>query len=104
MGVSFFMFSVGAGPGIAAFQLITPGNIRAQVGAICQFSSNVIAFTLGPLFVALFTDYVFKDPLALKYSMSCVAAIFGPLAIFTVWQGLKPYSRSIDLISKETAA
>jgi MFS family permease len=104
MSVSFFMFSVGAGPGIAAFQLITPGNIRAQVGAICQFSSNVIAFTLGPLFVALFTDYVFKDPLALKYSMSCVAAIFGPIAIFTVWQGLKPYSRSIERMNDEMAA
>ena len=93
-GLSIFVATLGFGPGVAAFQVITPNAMRAQVSSVSQFSTNVIAFALSPLLVALFTDYLFDDPSDLKYSMSLNAAILGPLAILIVWQGLKPYARS----------
>jgi MFS family permease len=99
--ISYFFFSIGVGPSIAAFQLMTPSTIRAQIGAVSQFGSNVIAFTLAPLIVALFTDFVFKDPMLLKYSMACSAAILGPVAILIVWQGLGAYTRTLDRFAKE---
>jgi MFS family permease len=95
MTISFFGFSFGVGPSIAAFQLMTPSDIRSQVGAISQLGSNVIAFTLAPLFVALITDYVFRDPQMLKYSMATCASILSPIALLIVWQGLKPYDEAM---------
>lgn len=95
-GITIFVAGVKGGPGIAAMQLITPNRMRAQVGAVSLFSANVIAFALGPLIVALFTDYLFSDPRDLKYSMSLAAAVLGPPAILIVWQGIKPYARSYE--------
>src|SRR5690606_36913183 len=94
--VTLFLSGVGGGPAIAAAQIITPNRMRAQVSAVSLFSSNVIAFAVGPLIVALFTDYLFSDPADLKYSMALAAAVLGPPAIFIVWQGVKPYARSFD--------
>ncbi len=42
--ISYFFFSLGVGPNVAAFQLMTPSNIRSQIGSLSQFGSNVIAF------------------------------------------------------------
>lgn len=93
-GIATFVGTLGFGPGVAAFQIITPNVMRAQVSSVHQFSSNVIAFMLSPLIVALFTDYLFHDEGALKYSMALNAVIMGSLAILVTWQGLKPYARS----------
>ncbi|MEI9851536.1 MAG: MFS transporter [Sphingomonas sp.] len=90
--VAVFVGTLGFGPGVAAFQVITPGKMRAQVSSLAQFSTNVIAFALSPLIVALFTDYLFRDPSALKYSMALSAGLMGFLAILVTWQGLGPYA------------
>lgn len=99
--LNVFISSLGVGPATAAAQLITPNQMRAQIGAVKQFSSNVIAFALGPLIVALFTDYLFNDPGDLKYSMSLAAVVLGPLALLIVWQGLKTYARSYERTAAE---
>jgi MFS family permease len=92
-GLTIFLTGIKGGPGIAALQLVTPNRMRGQVGAVSLFTANVIAFALGPLIVALFTDYLFSDPGDLKYSMSLAAAVLGPPAILIVWQGIGPYAR-----------
>ena len=99
--VSLFLASVGTGPAVAAFQVITPNQMRAQVSSVSQFSTNVLAFALGPLIVALFTDYLFNDPGDLKYSMALSTGIMGPLTILVVAQGLKPYARSYERTALE---
>lgn len=93
-GLSIFVSSLGIGPATAAFQLITPNRMRAQVSALYMFSMNVFAFAMGPLIIALFTDYLFRDPQDLNYSLSLTAATLGPIAVLLVWQGLKPYAHS----------
>jgi MFS family permease len=98
-----FVGTVGFGPSIAAFQVITPNRMRAQVGALTQFCNNVIAFALSPVIVALFTDYLFRDEGALKYSMMLNAAIMGTFAIIIVIQGMKPYARSYERAVREFA-
>jgi MFS family permease len=94
--VSFFLASTGQGPAIATFQLITPNTMRAQVSSITQFCSNVLAYLLGPLIIALFTDYIFGSPNQLHLSMALSTAVLGPLAILCVWQGMKPYQRAYE--------
>jgi len=75
--------------------------MRAQVSSVSQFCTNVLAFAIGPLLVAVLTDYLFGDPQMLKYSISLSTALLGPLTILLTWQGLKPYARSFDRIARE---
>jgi MFS family permease len=96
-----FCAAFGTGPAIAAFQIITPNAMRAQVSSVSQFSTNVFAFAFGPLVVALFTDYLFHDPQQLKYSMSLSAAILGPITLAIVGLGLKSYARSYERAVRE---
>ena len=93
--------ALGSGPAIAAFQLITPNVMRAQVSSVSQFCTNVLAFAIGPLLVAIFTDYVFQDQQMLKYSIALSTAILGPITILVTWQGLKPYARTFERMSAE---
>jgi len=102
-GLASFVGTVGFGPGIAAFQLITPNRMRGQVGSLTQFCNNVIAFAVSPLIVALFTDYLFHDASALKYSMMLNAIIMGTLSVLVIWQGLGPYARSYERAVREFA-
>jgi hypothetical protein len=99
--LAVFIGALGFGPGVASFQVITPNRMRAQVSSLSQFSTNVIAFALSPLIVALFTDYLFRDPQALKYSMSLSALTMGVLALMVTTQGLKPYARSYERAVRE---
>lgn len=99
--LSIFISTLGIGPSIAAFQVITPNPMRAQVSAVSQFSTNVLAFAAGPLIVALFTDYLFHDPSQLRYSMALSTAVLGPLAILCVWQGRRPYARAYERAARE---
>lgn len=98
-----FVGTLGFGPSIAAFQLITPNRMRAQVGSLTQFCNNVIAFAISPIIVALFTDYLFRDESALRYSMVLNAAIMGTLSLLIVWQGLKPYARAYERAVRDFA-
>ncbi len=91
-----FIGALGFGPSVAAFQTITPNRMRGQMGALVQFCNNVIAASVSPIVVALFTDYLFRDPMDLGYSMALNAAIFGTLGIIAIAQGLKPYVRSYE--------
>ncbi len=96
-----FVGMIGFGPSVAAFQVITPNHMRGQIGALTQFSNHVIAFGLSPLIVALFTDYLFRDEAALKYSMALNAIIMGTISLFVIGQGLKPYARSVERAKRD---
>lgn len=98
-----FVGTLGFGPSIAAFQLVTPNRMRGQLGALTQFCNNVIAFALSPIIVALFTDYIFRDEGALKYSMVLNATLMGALSLLVVGQGLRPYARSYERALREFA-
>ena len=101
--LSGFIGALGFGPAVAAFQTITPNRMRGQMGALVQFMNNVIAASLSPIIVALFTDYLFRDPKDLGWSMSLNAAIFGIIGVIAIAQGLKPYQRSYERALREFA-
>jgi MFS family permease len=94
-GMTFFVAMLGVGPANAAVQMITPNQMRGQMRAAYQFVFNVVGFGAGPFIVALFTDYIFGDDAALRYSLATVAAIIGPLAAILTWYGMKPYAACV---------
>ena len=67
-----FLSGLPLGVAMAAVHEITPNRLRAQAVAIYLFAINIVGLGTGPTIVALLTDYVFGDPLALRYSLAVV--------------------------------
>jgi MFS family permease len=93
--ISLFFISLTPAPLNAAFQIITPNQMRGQVTAIYMFVFNVIGVGLGPTIVAVFTNYVFRDEQLIGYSLALTGLILGPLGTIAIWRAMKPYGRSV---------
>ena len=94
-----FLLNAFFGVSIAALQLVTPNEMRAQISALFLFSTNMIGTTLGPAIVAITTDMYFADDAALRYSLVVVAAVVLPLAVLVAGFSLKPYREALNAIS-----
>jgi MFS transporter, Spinster family, sphingosine-1-phosphate transporter len=74
-----------------ACQLATPPQLRGLASSLYTFAAQLLGYAIGPLLIALMTEYVFRNPLMVGYSIQIVCAtasvLFGLLAV-TVW---KPY-------------
>ncbi len=75
----------------AALMMIVPNQMRAQTTALYYFVTNVLGLTLGSTAIALVTDYVFKDDLALRYSISWVSGTTGVIALVLLLYNLAHY-------------
>ena len=80
----------------AAIQEITPNQMRGQVAAIFLFFINLTGIGFGPTVVAFFTDMVFHDDNAIRYSLSILVAIGVPLAILILGLGMKSYRKTLQ--------
>ncbi|TNF32906.1 MAG: MFS transporter [Gammaproteobacteria bacterium] len=86
-----FLLSAYFGVSIAAFQSVTPNDMRAQVSAVLLFVTNLAGLALGPAMVAALTDFVFAEQAALRYSLAILGAIMAPLAALLLWLSLPAY-------------
>jgi MFS family permease len=93
----FSAFPFGAAQ--AALQEMSSGAFRARITAGYLFVNNLIGFTLGPWLVAVFTDYVFRDELAVGYSILIVAAIGHLSASALLGSGGVAYGRAVTAAS-----
>lgn len=80
----------------AGLMMIVPNQLRAQTTAIYYFIMNVLGLTLGPLCIALMTDYVYGDPAALRYSIAWVSGLTGIIAIGLLLVNVPHFRRSIE--------
>lgn len=83
-----------AAPMLAAMQIVTPNELRAQVNALYMLTVSVLGQGLGPTVVALITDYVFQSEADLRYAMVLAAAVANPIALGLIWMSVKPYGRA----------
>ncbi len=63
------------GAASAAVAEAMPPRMRGQGSAVYQLIVNLVAGVLGPTAVALLTDKVFGDPLAVRYSLAILAVV-----------------------------
>ena len=82
--------------GGAALMLVTPNQLRGQATAMYYFIISLAGLTLGPTSVALFTDYVFRDEAALRYSMAIIGFCAPLLSVICAFVMRRSYRRSID--------
>lgn len=86
------------GVAMAGLQLMTPSRMRAQTSALLLFMANLFGLALGGSFVAFFTDFVFADDGALRYSLATVSGICYPLTAIVVAWGLKYYRAALKVV------
>jgi MFS family permease len=95
ISMAIFLHYAHFGVSVAALQIITPNQMRGQVGALMLFMSNIMGLALGGSFVAFFTDFVFVDDLALSRSIATISGIFYPVAAMLIYWGLSAYRTAL---------
>jgi MFS family permease len=104
LALATFTSSLHGGVAGAALQLITPNELRGQMTAVYFFIANLVGLGLGPTAVALITDFVLVDPLALGASIGLLAVISGPVSVVLLATGLPFYRRSAERLASLTRA
>lgn len=101
-GIAAFVLcaSLPYGCAAAAFQEITPNQMRGQVTAVYFFVLNLAGIGLGPTVVAMFTENVFQDLAAVKYSIASTVALGAPLSAILLWMSLRHYRNVLAAASK----
>jgi MFS family permease len=90
--LTVFSLSIAQSAAPALIQAVVPNRMRGQAIAVYLLLAGLLGIGLGPTAVALVTDYAFRDPQALGYSLALTA---GPAAFFGLWligSGLTPYA------------
>ncbi len=90
----FVSFVWGLAP--AALQEIMPNQMRGQATAVYTGVLNLVGLGLGPTSVALMTDFVFRNPDALNFSIATIAPAAALLSALLFRIGCVPYIRTLD--------
>jgi MFS family permease len=98
-GLFVFAGSLPFGCAAAAFQDLTPNQMRAQVTAIYFLLLNLAGIGLGPTVVALISEQGFGSDLAIGKALAIVAAVFAPLAAICLALARAPYRRHVIVAS-----
>ena len=77
---AFFIASP-MGASTSAIQQLMPNQVRALASSIFLFLINIIGLGGGPFLVGFFTDAVFNDESAIRYSLATTIAIGGTGAL-----------------------
>jgi MFS family permease len=100
MFLNVFTVAMPFGIAPAAIQEIMPNAMRGQASAIYLFTITLIGLGIGPTAVAMVTDYVFMDDMAVRYSIFIVASVITLFAAILLFMGLKPYREARDTLAR----
>ncbi len=92
-GIAVFCLTFASGASAAALQEVTPNRLRAQTSAIYFFGINFIGIGLGPLHIAVITDYVLRDESQIGRSLVLSTVCLGPVAAFLMIRALRTFGR-----------
>ncbi len=81
-----------AGP--AGLQLVTPPLLRGRISSLFMMVINLLGLGLGPLIVALFTDHVFHNRLAVGHSLCGLTLVVMPIAIAVFGMARRPFAEA----------
>lgn len=72
-------------------QMGTPNRIRAQASAVYLLIGNLIGIGFGPTAIALITDYVFKDDMAVGHAIAIVGVSCFSAGTLILLTAIKPF-------------
>jgi len=88
----------------AALQIVSPNEMRGQVGALFLLVMNGIGMGLGPTLVGALTDFVFRDEARLGASLAILFGTLGPAAALALWLGLRRMREAVEAAEAWRAA
>ncbi|NBC36631.1 MFS transporter [Novosphingobium sp. FSY-8] len=74
-----------------SIQLIVPNRARAQVSALYITLTTLVGLAIGPMVIGAITDYVFRNPHEIRYSMALVVGMAAPTMVGLLLLALRPY-------------
>ncbi|RKF17575.1 MFS transporter [Altericroceibacterium spongiae] len=92
IGAMNFFAGFTLGGGLATILELTPNHLRAQVSMIYVVAINILGGVMGPLSIALLTDYIFQDSQRVAESIATVSAIASPLALVALLSAIRALS------------
>jgi MFS family permease len=95
-GLGMFFASFPMATSAAALQIMAPNQMRAQVTALFFVFMNLLGITGGSTLVALCTDYLYQDDVAVGYSMSIIASAAGLTGALLLFLGLNHFRRTAE--------
>ncbi|TAH02153.1 MAG: MFS transporter [Sphingobacteriales bacterium] len=94
--IPLFFVSSPMGASTTAIQELMPNQVRALSSSIFLFVLNMIGLGLGPLLVAFFTDNIFHNEKAIRFSLSALFLIGGGLGTLFYFIGYKGYKKVME--------
>jgi MFS family permease len=79
----------------AAFQIVTPTELRGKMTALFLFIYSVVGVAFAPVVTGFISTYLVGEG-NIKWAIFLPAAVFGPTSLFITWLGLKPYGREVE--------
>lgn len=99
--VAFSMFgAIWSGVTAAALQLMTPSNLRGRVSAVYMIINNAVGLGLGPLLMALATDHIFGNGLAVGKAIALVGIFAVPAGIVLLRSGRRHYLEAVAHVTR----
>ncbi len=75
-----------------SIQMIIPNRARGQVTAIYITILTLIGLVVGPTVVGLMTDFVFRDPNQIRYSLAIVVGVPAPIMFLLLRSAFPHYA------------
>ena len=90
------LFTIGfGGPAQnAAFQIVTPTELRGKMTALYLFIYSVVGVAFAPIVTGAISTYLVGEG-NLRWAIFLPAVILGPISLFITWLGLKPYENEV---------
>ncbi len=79
----------------ASLQAVSPNQLRGQLSAIFGFIANILGVASGPTVVAVLTDYVYRDELAVGRSLATAYLLITPITVSILAFGRKGLRESL---------
>jgi MFS family permease len=79
----------------SAFNLSTPNAMRSQINALYLFVIAGLGGLLGPVVIALLTDFVAGKEEYLRYVLLGFRLVLLPIDLILVWLTIKPYGKLV---------
>lgn len=96
LAVGLSSFVNGLGP--TTVHDIVPGWLRGQATALFFFVINLLGLGIGPTAVALTTEYVFGNDLAIRHSIPTIAIPAILVGIVLLLAARRPYLRAVEAL------
>ena len=82
-------------PAAAALQIATPNEVRGLATGLYLFVGNTLGLAVGPAVIGVFSDYVIRDPSAIKWSIGLAGLTLLPFSLLSVFLCRKSFSHSL---------